>query len=284
MSQPEEKGNLYIVSTPIGNLSDITLRALEILKNIEIIAAEDTRTTRKILNKYSITSPKLISCEEHSEEKRCGFLIEQLSDGKNIALLSEAGAPLISDPGYRLVKEAIRNNIRIIPIPGPSAVIAALSVSGCSTDKFSFLGYIPRSSSKREDFIESLKSYDHTIILFESPHRIMKTLDVLAEKLPDREIALCRELTKVHEEMLRGTPAEIIGLIPDEEKIKGEITLVVNKAARLRDERFIKIRTDEFYRILTEEVGVKPSRAAALTARLSGVSRNVIYNRFKKEK
>lgn len=219
-------GKLYIVSTPIGNLEDITFRALRLLKEVDLIAAEDTRRTKKLLNHYQIKTP-LTSYFEHTSVKKTQSLIAQLKSGKDIALVSEAGTPTISDPGYKLTKLAIENRIKVIPIPGVSALIAALSASGLPTNSFTFEGFIPRKPGKRRNFLLSLRDQKRTLIFYESPRRLLITLKDLLVVLGDRQIVIARELTKIFEEMIRGRTSEVIELLEDK-TIKGEITILVS--------------------------------------------------------
>jgi 16S rRNA (cytidine1402-2'-O)-methyltransferase len=223
-------GKLYVVSTPIGNLGDITLRALEILKGADLIACEDTRTTRKLLSRYAIEKP-LVSYHEHNEAEKCKELLALLREGKNIALVSDAGTPCISDPGYRLVKLASENGIAVLSIPGPSAVVSALGVSGLPTSHFAFFGFPPRTKKHLTDFLARIKDYPETLVFYESPNRVTKTLRAMLEVLGDRNISLSREMTKLYEETLRGRVSEILGEIEKRGEIKGEVTLVVEGAA-----------------------------------------------------
>ncbi len=229
------KGTLYIVSTPIGNLEDITLRALRILKEVDLIAAEDTRHTGLLLRHFGIQKP-LTSYFEGNELKKREWILSRLKQGDRIALVSDAGTPGISDPGFRLIQMVIENQIPIIPIPGPSAVIAALSVSGLPTDAFLFKGFFPHKSKKRRDLLKQLEETKETLIFYESPHRITETLKDILEILGDREIVLTRELTKIYEEVLRGKVSEIQNQLA-ERKLKGEITLVIS--GKTRKERVI---------------------------------------------
>ncbi len=227
------KGVLYIVSTPIGNLDDITLRALKILKRVDLIAAEDTRRTRKLLSRFDIHTP-LVSYFEHNELKRLDRLLSHLKRGKELALVSDAGTPGISDPGYRLIKQAIERGIPIIPIPGPSAVIAALSISGLPTDSFTFTGFLPKKGSKRRKLLDKLGDSDGTSILYESPHRLVETLEDLMGVCGDRQIVVTRELTKAFEEVIRGRISEVIYTLKGR-RIKGEITIVLAGKGRRRE-------------------------------------------------
>ena len=220
-----EKGTLYIVSTPIGNLDDITLRALKTLRHVDLIAAEDTRRTRKLLSHFDIHTP-LVSYFEHNELKKLDKLLSHMKRGKEIALVSDAGTPGISDPGYRLVQQAIERGIPVIPIPGPSAVIAALSISGLPTDSFIFAGFLPKKGGKRRKLLEKLGDLDGTSILYESPHRLMRTLEDLLEVCGDRQIVITRELTKAFEETIRGSIREAINTL-EGRRIKGEVTIVL---------------------------------------------------------
>jgi 16S rRNA (cytidine1402-2'-O)-methyltransferase len=226
------KGILYIVSTPIGNREDITLRALRILKEVDLIAAEDTRHTSLLLKHFGIHTP-LTSYFEGNEFKKKEFILSELKQGYRIALVSDAGTPGISDPGFRLIRAAVENEIPIVPIPGPSAVIAALSVSGLPTDSFLFKGFLPHKVKKRRDLLKELVDVKETLILYESPHRISETLRDIYEVLGDREVVLTRELTKLYEEVFRGKVSEI-QIQMGERKLKGEMTLVISGNTRRR--------------------------------------------------
>ena len=232
---PPGKSALYIVSTPIGNLDDITLRALRTLKEVQLIAAEDTRRTGLLLKHFGIQTP-LTSYFEGNELKKRDFILSRLKQGDQVALVSDAGTPGISDPGYRLIQMAIEQNISVIPIPGPSAVIAALSVAGLPTDSFLFKGFLPHKSKKRRDLLQQLEGVRETLILYESPHRISETLQDILEILGDREIALTRELTKVYEEVFRGKVSDVLQQI-GEKTLKGEITLVVSGKTRRMEQK-----------------------------------------------
>jgi 16S rRNA (cytidine1402-2'-O)-methyltransferase len=232
-SSNSTQGTLYIVSTPIGNLEDITLRALRILREVDLIAAEDTRHTILLLRHFGIQTP-LTSYFEGNELKKKEFILFRLKQGNRVALVSDAGTPGISDPGFRLIQTAIENQISIVPIPGPSAAIAALSVSGLPTDAFLFKGFLPHKSKKRQDLLKQLGEVRETLIFYESPHRLSEALNDLLNILGDREMVLTRELTKIHEEVLRGNIGEIKKRI-GERKLKGEITLVISGKTRKKD-------------------------------------------------
>jgi len=225
---------LYIVATPIGNLEDITFRAINILKKVDLIACEDTRQTLKLLNKYEIKN-KLVSYHQHSKVQKIDYLITQITAGNDVALVSDAGTPGISDPGSKLIKEAINNNIEVVPVPGPSALITALSGAGVDTSKFVYYGFMPHKKG-RKTLIEKIIKEDKTVVFYESCHRILKTLEALKDcDLPDRQagkqIIIARELTKIYEEFLRGTASELIEIIEkDKNKLKGEFVVVVSSS------------------------------------------------------
>ncbi len=218
-------GVLYVVATPIGNLEDITLRALRILKEVDLIAAEDTRHTRKLLSHYGISTP-LTSYYDQIEAEKAPVLIEDLRAGKNIALVSDAGTPGISDPGYRLLTGAWEAGISVVPIPGVSTLTALLSVGGLPTDKFVFEGFLPAKQGQRQKALERLKQEERTLVFFESPHRLHDTLADLEQIVGDRQIVIGRELTKMFEELRRGPVSEVRRLLQERE-IKGEVALLV---------------------------------------------------------
>ena len=223
-------GRLYVVATPIGNLEDITYRAVRVLNEAGIIACEDTRQTRKLLDHYGIRKPT-VSYHEHNEAERAAELAERLQAGEVIALVSDAGMPLISDPGYRLVRAAVAMGIPVEPVPGPSATLAALSASGLPTDAFHFGGFLPSKPGQRLHSLERLRDEQATLIFFEAPHRILEALEAVEQALGPRPVVVARELTKVHEEFLRGTPAELRAQLESRDALKGEITLLIGKAA-----------------------------------------------------
>jgi len=227
-----QKGTLYIVSTPIGNLEDITLRAIRILREVQLIAAEDTRRTKILLDAYGIDTP-LTSLHDRNELKKSVHLIARLNEGMDIAYVSDAGTPGISDPGYIFVKQAISESIRVVPVPGPVAAVAALNVSGLPMDSFVFFAFLPSRHGKRRQLLESIKEESKTMVFYESPNRLVATLQDINEILGDRQIAVSRELTKIYEETLRGTVSEVSKSLRGK-KIKGEITLVISGAVRDR--------------------------------------------------
>tara|TARA_B100001750_G_C15255310_1_gene469900 strand:+ start:43 stop:729 length:687 start_codon:yes stop_codon:yes gene_type:complete len=220
-------GNLYIVSTPIGNLGDVTFRSLEILKDVDCIACEDTRVTKKLLNHYNIKS-KLIIYNDINECKVMDNIVKLIVNGKNIALVSDAGTPCISDPGYRLVNNCYKNNIEVLSVPGPSSVVSALSISGLPTDSFYFSGFLPRKKGRSTKF-EVLSEISSTIIIFESPYRILKTLKDIYKFMGNRVISLCKEITKIHENVYYGYVEEIIDDLEKNTNIKGEFVILIAK-------------------------------------------------------
>jgi len=221
-----DKGQLFVVGTPIGNLEDITLRAISILQTVDIILAEDTRNSKKLLDAYNIDT-KMMSYHDHSSEKEIKKIVDLLLEGQDLALISDAGTPTISDPGYGLIRDCIKNDIVIIPIPGVSSITAAMSVSGLPSDAFTFIGFLPQKKGRLKK-INQLKELDNTIILFESPFRLEKTLNQLLEHLGNRSIVVGRELTKLYEEVIRGNLSDIIEHF-SKSKIKGEIVIMIGK-------------------------------------------------------
>jgi 16S rRNA (cytidine1402-2'-O)-methyltransferase len=226
-SQGVEKGALYVVATPIGNFADITLRALGVLSGVDMVAAEDTRHTGRMLSRYQISSP-LISYHDHNEAERAPQFIQKLQDGLSIALVSDAGTPSVSDPGYRLICAAIQAGIKVIPVPGVSAAVAALSVSGLPTDAFVFLGFPPKKQTRRTAMLKDIENEPRTMIFYESPKRLLSFLDDALAVLGDRTGVVCREMTKRYEEFIRGPISEILADLSDRREIKGECTLVLS--------------------------------------------------------
>ena len=219
-------GQLFVVGTPIGNLEDITLRAISTLQNVDMVLAEDTRNSKKLLDAHNIDT-KMISYHEHSSEKDIKRIINLLLEGKDLALISDAGTPTISDPGYGLIRHCIKNNIIITPIPGASAITAAMSISGLPSDSFTFVGFLPQKKGRMKK-IEQLKNIDNTIMLFESPFRLEKTLNQLMDTLGNRSVVVGRELTKLYEEVIRGNLDEVIKYF-SKSKVKGEIVIMIGK-------------------------------------------------------
>jgi 16S rRNA (cytidine1402-2'-O)-methyltransferase len=216
---------LYLVSTPIGNLEDITLRALRVLKEVSLIAAEDTRQTRKLLTHFQIKND-ITSFNDLNKDYRSKQLVEMMKQGKDIALVSDAGTPGISDPGFYLTRECVRNNIKIVPVPGATAIISALVCSGLPTDRFAFYGFIPKKPGQKESFLKEIAERKETTVFYESPYRILKTLGVMAKILPSHQIVLARELTKLFEEFVRGTPEEVLSHF-EGKAVKGEFVVIV---------------------------------------------------------
>ena len=270
-------GKLYIVATPIGNLEDITLRALRVLKEVDLIAAEDTRQTLKLLNHYEINKP-LISYHRHNEETKSEILIEKLRNGENIALVSDAGTPGICDPGEEVIKKAIEDNIEVIPIPGACAMINALIVSGISTKEFEFLGFLPLNKKLRRQKLKEIENSSKTIIIYEAPHKMKTTLGDLKEILKDRKIVLARELTKIHEEFIRKSIDELLSEI---DTIKGEMILIIegNKIDTEECKNFDEISLEYHYK-LYEEKGLNKKEIIKQIAKDRNVNKNEIYMYF----
>ena len=265
-------GILYLVATPIGNLEDITYRAVRILSEVAAIACEDTRQSHKLLEHLGLRKP-MISCHEHNERSRAEEIVAKLLYGENIAFISDAGSPLISDPGYRLVEAALEQGIAVVPIPGPSALITALMGSGLATDAFYFGGFLPAKTNQRRKTLESLAELDATLIFYESPHRILESLTDVAEVLGERRTAVARELTKIYEEFLRGTPAEIRATLANRPSVKGEITLLIAKAdAQAEDTIPIPEAVAELV-----AAGVPRMDAMKAVARRRGISKRDVY-------
>ena len=228
MSRPKERGKLYLVSTPIGNLEDITLRALRILKEVDLIACEDTRRTRILLGHHGIPTA-LTSLYDEIEQKKAEGLVGRLLAGQSVAYVSDAGTPLISDPGYRLVRRAIEAQVPVVPVPGPSAAVAALSVSGLPSDRFAFCGFLPAKSGRRQSLLRDLQDLPMTLVFYESPRRIVGSLRDIRDVLGERQVVVTRELTKVFEEIKRGSVSGVLEQMEGAE-IRGEITLLVQGA------------------------------------------------------
>ena len=274
-----EQGILYLVATPIGNLEDITLRAIRVLKEVDLIAAEDTRHTLKLLNHLEISKP-MVSYHRHNEEFRCDFLIKELKEGKNIALVSDAGTPGISDPGEEIVKECIKENIKIIPIPGACAMINALIASGIDTKEFCFLGFLPLNKKNRKEKLDEIKNINKTIILYEAPHKIRNTLEDLKRVLDEnRKIVLAREITKIHEEFIRGSIDELLLGI---DSLKGEMVLIIEGNKNIKENDLCNLSLNEHYKFY-EDLGLDKKEIIKKIAKDRNVNKNEIYKQFMKK-
>lgn len=269
-------GKLYLVATPIGNLEDISLRAINILKEVDIIAAEDTRHTLKLLNHLKISKP-LISYHRHNEEIKSEELINKLLDGKNIAVVTDAGTPGISDPGEEIVKVAIENNIQIIPIPGACAAINALIISGISTKEFVFLGFLPLNKKLRNNKLEEIKNETKTLIIYEAPHKLKSTLEELKRILESRKLAIVKELTKIHENVIRGSIEEVIEQC---DSPKGEYIIVIEgKKKGFEENKINELSLEEHYKYY-EERGLQKKEIIKQIAKDRKVDKNEIYMKF----
>lgn len=275
------KGKLYLVATPIGNLEDITLRAIRILKEADLIVAEDTRHTLQLLNHLEITKA-MISYQRHSDDKRKQEIIEKLLEGKNIALVTDAGTPGISDPGEEIVEEAIKNDIKVVPIPGACALICALISSGMDTKEFTFIGFLPMNNKNRKEKLKEIKFATNTIIIYEAPHKLKETLKDLKEILEDRKIVLAHEMTKIHESFEQGTVDEMIEKVQEP---KGEYVIIIEKNQELNDENqdLNSLSLDEHYRYY-EKIGYQNKEIIKQIAKDRNVSKNEIYQYFIKNK
>ncbi len=274
--EQNQVGTLYLVATPIGNLDDITLRAIKVLKEADLIAAEDTRHTLKLLNHLEISKP-MISYHRHNEEFRCDYLIKELKEGKNIALVSDAGTPGISDPGEEIVKECIKENIKIVPIPGACAMVNALITSGISTKEFCFYGFLPLNKKNRKEKLEEIKDMNKTVILYEAPHKIKNTLEDLEKILDkDRKVVLAREITKIHEEFIRGTINE---LLEKSENLKGEMVLIIEGNHKEKENELCNLSIEEHYKYYQEQ-GLEKKEIIKKIAKDRNVNKNEIYKLF----
>jgi len=267
-------GVLYIVATPIGNLEDITLRALRTLKDVDLIAAEDTRRTQHLLSHYGIKTA-LTSYHEHNEQRKAHVLVERLRGGENVALVTDAGTPAISDPGYRLVTAAIAAEIAVTPIPGPSAVTAVLAASGLPPDRFIFEGFLPGAKKQRRARLRALKDDTRTLVFYEAPHRLRESVADIVDILGEREVVLAREVTKLHEEFHRGGARELLDKLRDQE-IRGEITLVVRGCS---GESTVSEATLEAEICRLRGAGMHVKAVADALAKQYGCSKKVVYRR-----
>jgi 16S rRNA (cytidine1402-2'-O)-methyltransferase len=275
-------GRLYVVATPIGNLEDITLRALRVLKEVAAIACEDTRRTRQLLDRYSIVTPT-VSYHEHNELTRAPELIVRLEDGEDVALVSDAGMPMISDPGYRLVKLAVRHNITVVPVPGPSALVAAFAAAGLPADQFRFVGFLPSKRLARQRFLRALEN-EGTLAFYEAPHRVVETLQDVLKNMGDRPLVLAREVTKLHEEFLRGSTSEVLDRVKSK-PVKGEITVLLGPT----DEQVARVAKParsiqaDLRRTMTEQ-GIDERAALKAVAKQRGLSKSEAYRQWQSEK
>ena len=272
-----KNGILYIVATPIGNLEDITLRAINVLENVDLIAAEDTRHTLKLLNHLNISKP-MISYHRHNEKLRVDVLLKELKDGKDIALVSDAGTPGICDPGEEIIKKCIEEKIKVIPIPGACAMINALITSGIDTSEFSFLGFLPLNKKNRRNKLEEIKNSNKTIILYEAPHKLKNTLNDLKDILKDRQVVIAREITKIHEEYIRGTVDEIFKIV---DNLKGEMILIIDKNENINkiEDDLNNLTLEEHYEFYKNQ-GLEKKEIIKKIAKDRNVNKNEIYKMF----
>jgi 16S rRNA (cytidine1402-2'-O)-methyltransferase len=277
---------LYLVGTPIGNLEDITLRAVRILKEVDVIACEDTRQTQKLLNHYGI-STRTISYHQHNEMTRSAELVKAMQEGGSLALVSDAGMPGISDPGFRLVSLAIRHRVPVVPIPGAAAFLAALVASGLPTDSFRFSGFLPAKRGERRAVLEAIKSSPRTQVFYETPHRIVEALEDVVEVLGAlRRVVIAREVTKLHEEFLRGRAGEVVETLKSRDGVKGEITLLIGKAeeapAQVSAESRVSVRQRVEQIMAAEKVDEKAALKKAAKER--GVSKSAAYRELQRSR
>ncbi len=265
--------HLYVVATPIGNLEDVTLRALRILSEAKLIAAEDTRTTRKLLGRHGIKTP-LVSFHEHNREARLPQILDTLRTG-DVALVSEAGVPTLSDPGRELVRRALETGIRVVPLPGPSALTAALSASGMPADAFTFLGFLPRRQGDRRKLLESVATSPQTVVIFEAPHRLRRALEDMLVVWGDRRITVCRELTKLYEEVFPGTISQALAYFTEP---RGEFTLVVEGGTGEK-EVWNESQARDHLALMKKE-GIKAREAVAAVTKASGLPRRLVYQEW----
>lgn len=274
-----DKATLYLVATPIGNLDEMTYRAINTLKEVDFIAAEDTRNTVKLLNHFEIQT-KMMSHHEHNIIQSIPKIIDLLEAGSNIALVSDAGYPAISDPGYELVKEAIEHDINVVPISGANACLNALVVSGIAPQPFTFYGFLNHLDKKKKKEIDALKNHTETIVFYESPHRIKKTLVLLQSILGNRNIALCREITKKHEEVIRGTIEEVLTVV---EELKGEMVIVIEGCSDVEVIEEYTISIEEHIQEYIDK-GMTPKSAIKEVASIRNMSKNEVYDIYLKTK
>ena len=275
---------LYLVATPIGNLEDISLRALRVLKEVDLIACEDTRQTQKLLNHYGIEK-RTVSYHEHNEMTRAAELITDVEGGASIALVSDAGMPGISDPGFRLVTLAIRHHVPVVPIPGASAFLAALVASGLPTDSFRFSGFLPPKRGKRREIFENILASSRTQVFYEAPHRLLETMEDLVQVLGlNRQVVIAREVTKVYEEFIRGRSGEILEKLKARGEIKGEITLLVGKSEDSIETAAAQVGVRTRVKQIMSEEKVDQKSALKRVAKELGVSKSEAYRELQREK
>ncbi|HUV50946.1 MAG TPA: 16S rRNA (cytidine(1402)-2'-O)-methyltransferase [Anaerolineae bacterium] len=273
--QPRKKGDLYVIATPIGNMEDITLRALNVLGRVDFIAAEDTRHTLRLLSHHNIKR-RLISYHEHNERERTKNLLDKLNSGLSVALVSDAGTPTVSDPGYQLIKAAIEKDIRVIPIPGVSAAVAAISVAGMPTDSFVFIGFPAKKKGKRLEQLRKLVFEQKTIIFYESPRRMQALLEEIILNIGDRKGVLCREMTKLYEEFVRGNLSDILRSLKSRPSIKGECTLLVAGEEENKDISVEKVGEEIKKRLASAKGGL--SDIAKEIAKKYNLPKNMVYD------
>jgi 16S rRNA (cytidine1402-2'-O)-methyltransferase len=279
---------LYIVATPIGNLEDITLRAVRVLKEVDVIACEDTRQTQKLLNHYGV-STRTVSYHEHNEMTRAAELVKDLQEGASVALVTDAGMPGISDPGFRLISLAIRHHVPVVPIPGASAFLAALVASGLPTDSFRFSGFLPAKRGERRAALEAIKTSPRTLVFYEAPHRILETLADVVEVLGEaRHVVVAREVTKLHEEFLRGRAGEVLETLKSRDGVKGEITLLIGKAeeeeARVGADAFVHPSVRQRVQQIMSEEKLDEKAALKKVAKERGISKSEAYRELQRSK
>ena len=284
VTEQKNTGTIYLVATPIGNLEDITLRALRILKEADLIACEDTRQTQKLLNHFGITTPT-ISYHEHNEAARAKELAAQAQQGRTIAIVSDAGMPAISDPGYRIVLQALERKVPVIPIPGPSALLAGLAASGLPTDSFRFHGFLPARQGQRRRILEEIRPSSQTEVFYEAPHRVVETLQDIVEVLgPSRPVVIARELTKLHEEFLRGRAQDLFAQLQQKE-VRGEITLLIGKADERAESTVSTTQTlRQRMAELMHEQHLDEKAALKIVAKERGVSKSEAYRQWQQAK
>ena len=279
---------LYLVATPIGNLEDITLRALRVLKEVDVIACEDTRQTQKLLNHYAIGT-RTTSYHEHNEMTKSAELVKEMQEGASVAMVSDAGTPGISDPGYRLITLAIRHHVPVVPVPGASAFLAALVASGFPTDAFRFSGFLPAKRGERRAALEAVKSSPRTQVFYEAPHRVVESLEDVVEVLgSERHVVVAREVTKLHEEFLRGRAGEVLENLKARDAIKGEITLLIGKASeeesRVGTDAFVRPSVRQRMQEIMAEEKVDEKAALKKVAKERGVSKSEAYREWQRGK